>query len=334
MNLHISNLRLCFLLSFLFVSMAFTSCIPYKPIGIQTLKPAELSLPKNFSQPVIVAGLYRGIQGVEESMAQAAIDSTAALETVLVLMETLYQSPLFAEIEIPVVINYREDTSRTIIAYDWSTIDSIANDNNADLVISLEYMKLTPDIDSYSYWDGSLNAYYGYLTYKVYAYWRVYDPYTRKINAAYLYRDTLTWEKYDYTSVKVGYQLPGFFSAASYCGYAAGIDYAGMIAPSWMDENRVYFAKGSKEMRKGADFIKENKWLDAASQWQGVITTENSKPKLCAQAAFNLALANEILGNFDVAKEWLKKSEEYYNIPEIEWYTKILDYRIRVMDKL
>lgn len=334
MKIHTVNIKLYLLLSFLFGSMVFTSCIPYKPIGIQTLKPADLNIPKNFFQPVVVAGLYRGIQGVEESMAQAAIDSTAALEAVLALTESLYQSPLFAEVGIPVVVNYREDTSKTIIAYDWPTIDSIANDNNADLVISLEYMKLTPDADSYSYWDGSLNAYYGYISYSVYAYWRVYDPYTRKINAAYLYRDTLTWEKYDYTSVKVGYQLPGFFSAASYCGYAAGIDYAGMIAPSWMDEKRIYFAKGSKEMRKAAGFIEENKWLDAASQWQEVIKIYNSKPKLCAQAAFNLALANEISGNFDVAKEWLNKSEEFYSIPEIGWYNKILDYRIRVMDKL
>jgi hypothetical protein len=334
MNVYISNIKLKLLLLFLSSSFVFISCIPYKTIDIQTLRPAELSLPKNFSQPVIVAGLYRGIQGLEESMAQAAIDSTAALEAVLTLSETLYHSPLFADIEIPIVVNYREDTSKTIIAYDWSIIDSIANQNNADIVISLEYMKLTPEIDSYSYWDGSLNAYYGYLTYNVYTYWRVYDTYTRKISAAHLFRDTLSWEKYDYISVKVGYQLPGFFSAASYCGYAAGIDYARMIAPSWMDENRVYFAKGSKEMRKASEFVEENEWLDAASQWQEVLKIYSSKPELCAKAAFNLALANEIMGNFDLATEWLNKSEEYYRIPEIKWYRKILDFRIRVMDKL
>ena len=334
MRLNTCKLKPFILVLIPFSLAVFSSCIPYKSIDIQTLKPAELNIPKNFVQPVVVAGLYKGIEGVEESMAQAAIDSTAGLEAVLVLTESLNQSPLFADIDIPVVVNYRHDTSKKIIPYNWQTVDSIAADNNADLLISLEYIKLTPVVDGYSYWDGSLNAYYGYLSYNIYAYWRVYDTYTRKISATYLYQDTLTWEKYDYTPVKVGYQLPGFFSAASYCGYEIGVDYASKIAPTWMNEKRVYFSKGSKEMRKAAEYVQENQWLDAASTWQQILQNNCSNSKLCAHAAFNMALANEILGNFDVALEWLNKSENFQKIPETDWYRNILELRIKVLDLL
>lgn len=318
----------------LFAVLVLSACTPYKYIDIQTLRPADLPLPQGAHNAVVVAGLYKGVEGVEESMAQAALDSTAALESVLSLVETLSQSPLFYDEEIPVLINYRTDTSREIVPYNWSVVDSIAQTNNAETVISLEYMKLTPRSDSYSYWDGSLTAYYGYLSCRVYAYWRVYDTYSRTITSAYLHRDTVTWEKYDYVSVKIGQQLPELFSAAAYCGYETGLSYGTKIAPSWMDEKRIYYNKGNKQFKKAAELVKENSWLDAAEYWQAIIQAHGNKPKLCAKAAFNMALANEMMGNFPMAAEWLKVSQEYYLLPEIEWYKRVIEYRTKVIEKL
>ncbi|MFO8022144.1 MAG: DUF6340 family protein [Perlabentimonas sp.] len=316
------------------LAILLTSCAEYKVISIQTLKPAELSTPNNFQQPIVVLGLYKGIEGVDESMAQAAIDSIAALEAGFVLAETLYDSPWFQDFSIPVSTHYREDSSHLILPYSWAKVEQLAEEDNADLVISLEYIRVTPEVDSYSYWDGATNAYYGYLSMKIYAYWRVYDLNSKKVTADFLYKDTLVWEENDYSRVRIGNQLPGFFSAASYCGYQTGLEYAKKIAPSWMDERRFYYIRGSKNMRQAVDFADENSWKNAASLWQKVINNPDTKPEVAAKAAFNMALANELNGNFDVALNWLDKSEDFHKLEEIDWYRKILSMRIKVLERL
>jgi hypothetical protein len=53
-----------------------------------------------------------------------------------------------------------------------------------------------------------------------------------------------------------------------------------------------------------------------------------NKRKLCAKASFNLALASEMLGKFDLAIEWLRKAKKYYPLPEIETYKLTLEERI------
>ena len=325
--------RITYFFSLILV-LTVTSCSTYKVIEIQTLRPSEISIPKNFSQPLVVANLYEGIEGVEESLAQAALDSIAGTEAALVLTESLYDSPWFQGVSIPNSINYRNDNSKYILPFTWEQAREVADLYNADLLISLEYVKIEPVVEQYDYWEGYLRLYYGSLTTNVYAYWRVYDVPNKKVLGDYLFRDTLIWENSDYRKVRVGDQLPGFFSAGSYCGYLIGSEYAKKIAPGWMNEKRIYYSTGSKEMKMAADFVEKNMWLDAAAQWQKVLSKPNQKKNLAAMAAFNMALANELLGNFDVAIEWLNKSKEYETLPDENWYRKIIEYRIKIMEKL
>jgi hypothetical protein len=318
----------------LLFTLLFSSCIEYKIIGIQTLKPPAISIPKDFSQPLVVASIYKGVTGVAESMAQSALDSTAAVEAALVLSETLNESPWFQGLRIPTRVFYRDDASQFILPFPWSTVEGLATQDNADIVLSLEYIKIQPKTESYTYWDGYMSKHYGYLSMNVYAYWRVYYLKNKKVVADYLYRDTLLWDQSDFNKVSVGEQLPGFFSASKYCGYVTGIEFANRIAPTWMDERRLLYSTGSKDMRSATEFAQNSQWLDAAVIWQRIIQNPKSNPQLAAKAAFNMALANEMNGKFDVALEWLNKSKEFNHLPEQTWYIRILELRIRVMEKL
>lgn len=311
----------------------FSSCAQYKLFDIQTLKPSEVSLPKDFVQPLVVANIYKGIQGSDESMAQAAIDSIAATEAVFVITESLYDSPWFQGLSIPNHIHYRSDSSPYILPFNWTEATNIAKAYNADLIISLEYIKVDPKVDQYNYWQDYLQLYYGSLTKRIYAYWRIYDLNNKKILGESLYRDTLTWEKSDYRKVRIGDQLPGFFSAAAYCGYIVGSEYSKKIAPSWMNEQRLFYKSGSKDMVKASEFAEKNQWIDAAAQWQRVLKNPKISKKLAAKAAFNMAVANEMLGSFDVALAWLDESKKYYPLENEDWYRRVIEYRIKVMEK-
>jgi len=46
-----------------------------------------------------------------------------------------------------------------------------------------------------------------------------------------------------------------------------------------------------------------------------------------------MALANEMNGKFDVALDWLDKSQEYYPLSGQSWYKRILELRVKVMEK-
>jgi hypothetical protein len=330
-NRNTLKFRILFLL---FLGLSSYSCTPFKTINIQTLRPSEFSMPKDFEQPLIVVSLYKGIEGDKESMAQAALDSIAALEAAITLSDKLYDSPWFKDIDIPIKVLYRNDASHLILPFTWPKVKEIASETYADLLISLEYFKLGHSVKSYPIGRHDYTRFYGSLTNNIYAYWRVYDLNSQKVFADHLFTDTLIWEEYDDSKIYVGLQLPGFFSSASYSGYITGLEYAKKISPTWMDEERIYFHKGSKEMKNAVEFVSNNQWLDAASQWQMVLGKEGLKPKLGAKAAYNMAVANEMLGNFEVAIEWLNKSAQFSSLPEELWYRKIITLRMKVLERL
>lgn len=314
-------------------SLLLGSCAEYRTITVQTLVPPEISIPNNFNQPLVVVSLYRSPSDDPESMAAAALDSTAGVEAINVLANALSQSPFFQDVSIPTSIYFRTDGSRYILPFDWDTVEMICAPKGADLLISLEYVKIKQKSTTYSYWQNNMQMYYGELRLIYFTYWRMYDLNSRKVIGNRLLRDTLLWQETDFSPVRVGDQLPGFFASAAYCGYLAGTDYSKLIAAAWADEQRLLFRAGSSEMRRAAKLVMDNNWLDAAQQWQRVLSNPRSSQALKARAAFNMALANEIRGNFDVALEWLSQSLEYMQIPEQNWYRDVIEERIASFKK-
>jgi hypothetical protein len=308
------------------ILMGFTSCIPYKEIDIQYLKSSELNLSGDFNKPIILMNLYLKKRSTIKEKFDYSIDSVASEEAALSLKENLYQSPWFQDTNIPIIRYQRSDSSKYIKPLSWSVVKGIASYDTADLVLSLEYMKIIESADSYRMQNSESGYYYGYLKAPVYCYWRIYDLSKNQIPNGNLYKDTLFWDAKDYVPVLVGNQIPGYFEASAYAGRECGEKYAKKIAPTWIDAKRKYFHIGSPEMEKGMEFVAKEQWIEAAAQWQRIF--KSNKRKLCAKAAFNLALANEMLGKFNISKEWLRKAKVYYPLLEIDEYLINLEERI------
>ncbi len=309
------------------VSLAITSCIPYKELNIQVLNKPELKIPNDFKKPLILVNLYPKYGIDKRSRMEWDLDSVAATEAAYSLSEMLANSPWFNGFSTPVGYYSRRDTSKVIKQLGWNTLRSITANDSTDLIISLEYMKVDPEVNAYPTWEGEMKYYVGYLEYPVYCYWRIYDLNRKQVPSGYLYRDTLIWDAKDWVEIRVGDQLPGYFSAAAYAGHDVATKYASMIAPVWSDDLRKIFHSGSREMQTAYGFARNGEWIDAAAQWQRIIAAR--KGKLAAKAAFNLALANEMLGNFDIALEWLrqaKKSDPF--LLEIDEYKTVIESRL------
>jgi tetratricopeptide (TPR) repeat protein len=298
----------------------------YKEIDIQYVNKPDIKIPSSFNKPLILVNLYENKRLNNKECFEFAIDSLAAEESALSLRDDLNNSPWFAGLKIPIRKYFRIENSQFIKPIPWKVVKSIANQDSADLVISLEYIKINESTDSYKKQNSQYEYYYGYICASIYCYWRVYDVVNNKISSSYLYRDTLIWDANDWVPVSIGNQIPGFFNASAYAGRDCGEKYAIKIAPIWTNDRRILFHIGSKGMEEAANFAIKGQWLEAASEWQKVFAL--NKRKLSAKAAFNLALANEMLEKFDIALEWLRKAKKLYPMPEIDNYTSTIEDRI------
>lgn len=306
--------------------LGLTSCMPYKEIDIQYLNKPEIGIPSDLNKSLILINFYENRTVDKKERFEYAVDSVAAEEGALSLKENLNNSPWFDGLDVPIHKYYRIDSSKYIKPLPWNTVKSIASQDSADLVISLEYIKVLENTDSYKTQNNSYEFYYGYLNAVVYCYWRVYDVTKNQIANGYLYRDTLVWDARDWIPVSVGNQIPGYFSASAYAGNECGKKYAEKIAPIWNNDKRILFHSGSEELENGAIHAMNGQWIIAASEWQKVFPL--NKRKQSAKAAFNLALASEMLGKFDIAMEWLRKAKKYYPLPEIDGYKLTIEERI------
>ncbi|MGE0076533.1 MAG: DUF6340 family protein [Bacteroidales bacterium] len=313
---------------FMLFAVLLNSCIPYRYIDIQYYDKTKQNLPINKGKVLVVANLYNRELSNKKEMMEWALDSVAVTTATESLNEILLSSPMYDGLETINKVYYRNDTSKVILPLSWNELSRLsARNDSVNLIVSLDYMRINPYSDCIPRWVGSVKEFYGYLDVAVYCYWRVYDLSNRKITNSYLYRDTLSWEATDWTEVKIGNQLPGVFTATAYAGADAAEKYASLIAPTWKNDTRILFNTGSKLFIQAEKLAEHGQWLDAAALWQKLTSDKNTV--IAAKAAFNMALANEMLGNFEVAIDWLDEAQRLNpQLKEIDDYRDIINGRI------
>lgn len=95
------------------------------------------------------------------------------------------------------------------------------------------------------------------------------------------------------------------------------------LVPYWEQTERLYFAGGCVEMRDAAVAVDEGDWEEACREWQELYA-RRKQGKMKGRAAFNMALGQEMQGNFEEAEQWLRKAGEY--MPEGSADKKLWDF--------
>lgn len=277
---------------------------------------------------LVLMNLHKGDTGNPVGLLDWSMDSLASEEACNAMVSLLKQSPWYENSNFYRQTVIRSDTLKVILPLSWDTLEKLSDSASNQWVVSLEYLKIRPRYDTYARWRGDFKEFYGYIDVSIYAYWRVYDMLNRKIVLGHLHTDTLSWEHTDWIEVVPGNQLPGVFETAAYAGADAGERFAQLLAPQWQKDSRVLFAPGTdSEMMKAYELAKVGRWTDAASIWQK--NYKSAKASKAAQAAFNLALANEINGNFEVAWEWLDLAREKLpTLKHLDVYKSIIAKRL------
>jgi tetratricopeptide (TPR) repeat protein len=91
-------------------------------------------------------------------------------------------------------------------------------------------------------------------------------------------------------------------------------DYAGALPvknllPHWESADRFFFTNGNLKVRDGVVYARENQWEKAAELWEQAYAGTKSKKKQF-YAAYNLALAYEMMDDIEKSFQWVSTALE------------------------
>ncbi|MBN2612947.1 MAG: hypothetical protein JXB00_15435 [Bacteroidales bacterium] len=157
---------------------------------------------------------------------------------------------------------------------------------------------------------------------------RLYDPVNKRILDEYQVAHRLNFEGSGSSAQDAMNHLLNKMEAINQTSYGAGKVYGERISPSYYRVTREFYNKPKRDnnLRAGVRKSEVADWNGAIESWTKAL---NGKRKAARRAAFNIAVAYEVLGDLEKAKEWAAKSYTEYGEKRGNDYYKIIAYRIR-----
>jgi tetratricopeptide (TPR) repeat protein len=213
---------------------------------------------------------------------------------------------------IPLFKLSRKLNGDTIPFLSVETLKGIRAKYNTDIVIGLDYLR--PGLAFTGETRKPVNVQRGYLE----GLWRLYDARTGEIIDTHSFSDSVTIRWYQGDLAYYDFVQYIVLSGLDKKAFDNGVSYARRIAPYWGVETRKLYYQGHIEMGRALSFAQDNKWRKAEHIWKEL--SKRSNKKLKASCYFNLAVASEVMGDYDKAFEYLKKSKEIKSTSLINEY--------------
>jgi hypothetical protein len=305
------------------------SCSTYKLMQIQILKPASIKLSGNINKILLVnhavlrTSTFTSVDN--GTLTNENKDSIRTSEYFNGLCEVLSNSPRFETFNISPVYIAKSNFNERYYSLEWPVIKKLCNDSSADAAIVLENFQVIylpkgtmQYNDEFGYFKGTLEMDNSSL-------WKIYVPANNKIEDDFLETDTLCWDGYGFDESTVLEQFPDISDAILQSCFYAGKKYGQRIAQTWETRSRYLIYCNNKDFRKAHKLATNENWEEAIEIWKKY--PYGKKKRLAAYAAYNLAVASEVLDHIDVALDWASKSFFLKNDILVENYIKILEKR-------
>jgi hypothetical protein len=155
--------------------------------------------------------------------------------------------------------------------------------------------------------------------------WRIYYPSAKSILDEYAYDESIVFTGKGINPLLAAAGLIGRKEAVNQVSNKSGHEYAIRILPYQVRVSRDYYVKGTDNFKIAKRRAQLGKWDEAGELWEK--ETNNPKGKIAGRACYNMAIINEINGDFDSAIGWAQKAYEDYNIKPGLDYVRILENR-------
>ena len=222
----------------------------------------------------------------------------------------------------------------------WDEVEKICKQYNTDALICLEVfdsnigLKKDQKMVKKTVNDKEIMVpeFLANLVINVSAGWRIYDVHQRRIIDENTYTHEKYWNSKGETLERAMTGLPSKRDAINQAGYFSGQQYGRYISPFWRSTSRMYYVKGHDDLKKAKRYVLSDDWKGAATIWNPL--THSSNIKVAGRACYNMAVANEMEGDLDVAMEWATKAYKQYGLKKALTYMHTLQRRMAEVQKL
>ena len=334
-------------LSVLIVTICFSTSCSISSVPIEILVPAEINITKQIKHVGIInrtipAKKRKIVNILEGFITGESIfsDRMGAENCVNGLAEKLNTSPRFAAVIIKGEMVRGSGTRTFPSTMNWRKVEDLCRRYNIDALISLETFDSnihfnvkkkykTKKIKSQNSGEKKkvkVPKYYAHLGIDVNSGWRIYDPSAKLIVDMNTFRDRKNWRNSDYSRKDAVRGLPGKRDAINVSGYNAGVQYGIRISPTWVNMSRDFYVKGDSGLKNAKRYVRDGDWERAINIWEKL--TKNVDMKIAGRASYNLAFAYEIMGDFNKAYRWARRSYSEFGNKKAGRYMKTIRDRI------
>lgn len=311
--------------------LTFISCSSVREMQVNVAKPTLVKLPADVKKIVIVdkteGNFLTAIEGVL-SGEMIGIDKTLSQECITGLTNPFLKN---SDIQITKYVQRLKSENKTSTGFgtvmNWNEVKQIANQNNADALLVLEYFDTDFTIrNSTSPNNVGTVLFQGFAKAKVGI--RIYLPKTESL----FYENSFTYSKnYGETAtnkqILLGKLLFGT-DALKYISYELG-NFVGkrfVTYRTW--EDRVIMKGKSDATKKAERQIIAQDYTNAIVTLQDAFKIEQ-KISIKSEIAHNLGYCYEIEGDLELSKKWLTESFTISGNKKTQKYLDIINNRIR-----
>ncbi|TAF66629.1 MAG: hypothetical protein EAZ55_05355 [Cytophagales bacterium] len=331
----------------LFLLIVMPSCKRIQAMEVRTQRPAKVTITSEIKKIVIVNRSKGRVTSILEGILTGESpekDKLLAEECLRGLEQTLAKSERFTIARHDQTLQAATGASLQFGApLDWETVNQICTQYGADAVLALEFFdsdysvtNLTKPEDLQGkiltnqdgtpifYAKGTANASAGF---------RLYHNAKKNIAYSDYYKYTRNWTEQANTVIEAAAKIIKGNDAIKLVSYDNGVAFAKSIVPLYYWEDRSMFLSKEFDSQKAQRQALAGDWETAAITWEGAYNRLfDSKEK--GEAAYNLALTYEVLGDLEKAKFWIRESYTLTGNKKALYYAEIIDGLIADQERL
>ena len=327
----------------LVVVLVFGSCGATNRLTMGAAEPARIAIPSD----VMKIGIINRSVPSEGNKTIDQIDKILSLEGLKLDKEGAESAVAGVQDELTRFVRYDEvvildniDVQRKGLgvfpaALSWEDVNRICEENDVDLLISLEFYDTDTKADLQAELVEVPNS-FGIkakvphtkitLNTVIKNGWRVYYPPTKDILDEVASNNYVTSSGHGINPVKAMEAIIGRKEAvlqnSTYIGNLYGLD----TRAKSRRVTRDYFVSGTDNFVVAKRRAQTGDWQGAAELWEQEVN--NPKGKIAGRACYNMAIISEINGDLDTAMDWASKSYADYRTKEALYYINILRDRM------
>jgi hypothetical protein len=301
-------------------TLLLSSCGPYLEFFIIDVK-IPASYPVDFNEKTVSVFSAIPVSGNNgENMISLKEDSILMSNFAKGMAQSLEKRLQLKEGDVPVFNHFGSEINDI---RDRSYVEALAKNSDSDILLLLENLKIGK-FEKLNQAVSPVRS--GYASSYVYAplslLVNVYDGKTADLISSLTQNDTIYWEILAKEGVNEERLNKSLFSALNKISVSAGDDIIKNFFPEWGNEQRCLFIFENSAWRKAHSLAMDFKWKEAMDIWMQEASSPDNLKVACA--AFNIAVACEMLERFDLASEWLDMAKKHYPIQGIDDYKSFL----------